>query len=251
VTGSAYQRLRGHLSYLGLQTAAEHLAAELDDDESSVTEVLESLLSKEVDATRKRRTAGRLRFAHYPLRKTLQDFDFSFQPTLDRKVVSELSTLRFVEEHRNVLLLGPPGVGKTHLAIALGISATEAGYRTYFTSAQDLVRHLSQAHRDGRFSSKMRTYTGPSVLVIDELGYLPMDQELAHRIFEVVTRRYERGSIVLTSNRGFAEWGQVFADPVVASAILDRLLHHSTVMNIKGKSFRMRALEGEEVTSML
>lgn len=113
------------------------------------------------------------------------------------------------------------------------------------------MRHLGQAHRDGRFNSKMRTYTGPSVLVIDELGYLPMDAESAHWIFEVVTRRYERGSIVLTSNRGFAEWGQVFADTVVASAILDRILHHSTVMNIKGKSFRMRAHEGKEVVSML
>lgn len=248
---STYQRLRGHLAYLGLSTAAEHLATHLDDPKASVTEVLESLLSQEVEATRTRRTAGRLRFAHYPLHKKLQDFDFSFQPSLDRKVVAELSTLRFVEERRNVLLLGPPGVGKTHLAIALGIAATEAGYRTYFTSAQDLVRHLGQAQRDGRFNSKMRTYTGPSVLVIDELGYLPMDAESAHWIFEVVTRRYERGSILLTSNRGFAEWGQVFADPVVASAILDRLLHHSTVMNIKGKSFRMRAHEDQEVVAML
>jgi hypothetical protein len=147
-----------------------------------------------------------------------------------------------------------PGVGKTHLAIALGIHATEAGYRTYFTSAQDLVRNLAMAHLEGRWGSKMRTYTGPSVLVIDELGYLPMDQESAHWIFEVVTRRYEKGSIVLSSNRGFAEWGQVFADPVVASAILDRLLHHATVINIKGKSYRLRgqeaALEDQEVAML-
>ena len=126
-----------------------------------------------------------------------------------------------------MLLLGPPGVGKTHLAFGLGIAATEAGYRTYFTSAQDLVRNLQMSHLEGRWGSKMRTYTGPSVLVIDELGYLPMDQTSAHWIFEVVTRRYERGSIVLTSNRGFTEWGQVFADALVASAILDRLLHHA------------------------
>lgn len=240
MNSSAYQKLRSHLAYLGLTTAEERLAHHLDQ-KGSTTEVLEALLAEEVQATSARRAAGRLRFAHYPLRKTLNDFDFSFQPTIDRKVVGELSTLRFVEEARNVLLLGPPGVGKTHLGIGLGIAATEAGYRTYFTSAQDLVRNLSMAHLEGRWGSKMRTYTGPSVLVIDELGYLPMDQTSAHWIFEVVTRRYERGSIVLTSNRGFAEWGQVFADPVVASAILDRLLHHATVINVRGKSFRMRA----------
>ncbi len=240
---TAYARVREHLAYLGLSMASERLAAELErgkDEAVAPVEVLERLLAAEVEATAARRLSGRLRFAHYPLDKRLAQFEFDFQPSIDRSVIAELSTLRFVEERRNALFLGPPGVGKSHLAIALGIAATEAGFRTYFTTAVDLVTHLQAAHLEGSWSSKMRTYTGPSVLVIDELGYLPMDATSAHWIFQVVSRRYERGSIVLTSNRGFGDWGQVFADQVVAGAILDRLLHHATVVNIKGQSYRMR-----------
>ena len=240
---TVYQQLRQHLAYLRLPAIAEQLAPALEQAEQhkpGYTEFLCDLLAAEVDAVDQRRLQGRLRFAKLPARKTIEQFDFSAQPSLDRRLVEDLATLRFIEERANLIAIGPPGVGKTMLATALGHRAVEAGYRVYYTTAADLVARTSRAALEGRWATTMRFWNGPQLLIIDELGYLPMPGEAASHLFQVISRRYEHGSIILTTNRGIADWGAIFDDTTVAAAILDRLLHHATVLSITGDSYRMR-----------
>jgi DNA replication protein DnaC len=240
-----YEQLKDDLGYLKLVRAAELLPSLLDrarDQQLTHAQFLAELLAEEAAATRNRRMAARLRFAHFPARRTLAEFDFDFQPSVDPKLVDDLASLRFVTEGRPILLLlGQPGCGKSHLAIALATLAVEAGYRGYFTSAADLVATIAGAYADGSFATKIRTYTGPSVLVIDDVGLTPMDRAAGNAFFQVVNRRYDNHSTtIVTTNRGLPAWGELFGDPVVAAAILDRLLHRAVVLNIKGPSWRLR-----------
>jgi DNA replication protein DnaC len=170
----------------------------------------------------------------------LDDYDFEFQPSANKRKINELKTLNFVERSENVIFLGPPGVGKTHLAVGLAVEAIKNGYTAYFLSAHELISMIKENIATGKIHRKIRTLTKPGILIIDEVGYAGMDEEVAHYFFQIISNRYEKSSIILTSNKSYGSWGEVFGNNVVATAILDRLLHHSTTINIKGDSFRIR-----------
>lgn len=239
----AVEKARQQLLDLGLSQAASILDSRLEaasQKDLTYADFLTDLLDAELAARRERYITARTRLAHLPFHKTLDQFDFSFQPSIDERQVRELATLTFVQEASNIILLGPPGVGKTHLAVALGIEAIRQGVGVYFVTAHTLVEDLKRAYADNRLDRRMRVYIAPKVLIIDEVGYRPFDSVGAAMLFQLVSARYERGAIILTSNKGFGEWGEIFGDTVVATAILDRLLHHSHIINIRGESWRLR-----------
>jgi DNA replication protein DnaC len=235
------------LSALLAKMRLDYLEAQLDSvcEQAATRELdfktfLASALEVEWQGRHQRGIQSRLRLARFPYVKTVEQFDFDFQPSLDRKLVRELAGLSFLERAQNVVLLGPPGVGKTHLAIALGVKAIEAGYSVQFLTLETLMTRLTRARHENRLERVLQQLCYPKLLILDEIGYLPLTREEASLFFRLLVRRYERASLIVTSNKSFLDWGEIFNDHVLATAILDRLLHHATTLNIKGESFRLR-----------
>ena len=244
----ALDRIQSSLSRLKLSRMSEILGQVIKTSEKegkSYLSFLDELLEEEVACKEQRRVETALKISGLPFIKSIDEFDFAFQPKLNRQKVMSLFDLTFIREKGNVIFLGPPGVGKTHLAVSLALKACQAGMSIYFTNMEDLIRKLKKDHEAGR-PGRGRSYHKSALVVVDEVGYTPVDREECNLFFRFIANRYEKASTIITSNKAFSDWTELFHDPIIVTAFLDRLLHHSVIINIRGSSYRLRGKVGEE-----
>lgn len=242
-SNTKYQQIIDNLTYLKLDTMMEYLPHYLDalnKKEISFTDTLVELTNKEIHFRAQRAAKINLKTSNFPYEKRITDFDFSYQPSIDKQVIDDLMSLRFVEQKENVLFIGTSGVGKTHLATSIGIEASSKKGSTYFVNCHVLINRLTKAFHENRHESVLKQYNKAQVLIIDEIGYLPIDRIGANLFFQLIAMRYEKKSTIITTNIPLSKWGETFSDNTIASAILDRLVHHSTIIKITGKSYRLK-----------
>lgn len=240
---TTFQELNNNLDTLELSKMKELLPNYLDSKRSKEKSLIESLLEltkAEIDFRDKRARRINVMTSNFPYQKTLNDFDFSYQPTINKKEILDLASLRFIESKSNIIFIGSPGVGKTHLATALGIEAASQRVATYFINFAELMEKFKKASKENRVESVIKHYLKYTVLIIDEIGYLPVDRDSSYAFFQLMAARYEKKPTILTTNQPFSKWGEVFGDPVIANAIIDRLVHHCNVIKITGMSYRVK-----------
>lgn len=237
-----YTKLLNNFETLKLDKIREYYPNYIEsiNKEQSITDILLELTNKEIEYRDERASQIQITVSAFPYKKEIEDFDFNYQPSINKQEILELNSLGFLERHENILFLGPSGVGKTHLATSIGITAAKKRYSVYFVSCHDLITQLNKAHYENKLDQRIKHFCRYELLIIDEIGYLPVDKQGANLFFQLIAKRYEKHSTIITTNMTFNKWGDVFSDNVLANAILDRLLHHSTIVNISGNSYRIK-----------